>query len=287
MLSKFTEIIYFLLKILNNIIEIFSSRFKFILFLKEYIENKSYIEKKILGKKVIFFCPNKATDLRVKRFFSKEPGTLKWIDSFSNLSENIFWDIGSNIGIFSIYAALAHNKIKVFSFEPSTSNLRVLSRNISINKLSENINISQIALTSKTNEHLLLKESRFLEGGSVNVFGENFNQDGDNLRSQNSYKIYGTSINYLIDNGIYQIPNYIKIDVDGIEHLIIQGADKYLSSKKIKSISVELSDKFDLQKRNVFEILEKNNFRLHSTNSSNDNPNKKFTHIKNYIFEKL
>ena len=35
------------------------------------------------------------------------------------------------------------------------------------------------------------------------------------------YNLYGTSINSLIANKILQIPNYIKIDVDGIEHLIL------------------------------------------------------------------
>ena len=51
----------------------------------------------------------------------------------------IFWDIGANIGIYSIYAALKHQHIQVVSFEPSTSNLRILSRNISINNLDEKI----------------------------------------------------------------------------------------------------------------------------------------------------
>ena len=40
-----------------------------------------------------------------------------------------------NIGLYSIYAALRHKNIEVISFEPSTNNLRILSRNISINNL--------------------------------------------------------------------------------------------------------------------------------------------------------
>ena len=57
-----------------------------------------------------------------------------------------------------------------------------------------------------------------------------------NFDEQNSYKIYGTSINYLIEKKILDIPNFIKIDVDGIEHLILKGANKYLQDEKIKSI---------------------------------------------------
>ena len=286
MLKKIAHLIYFILSLINKFVELFSPRFKFLLYLKEYIESKSYIEKKILGKKVIFFCPNKSTDLRVKRFLSKEPGTLEWINTFKNSSETSFWDIGSNIGIFSIYAALVHDQIKIISFEPSTSNLRVLSRNISINNFTENISISQIALSPKINQNLLFKESRFIEGGASNVFGENFDQYGKNFVSNNSYKVYGTSIDYLIDNKIYKIPNYIKLDVDGIEHLILSGADKYLADKQLQSISVEINDKFEEQKKKIFEILKNNNFKLNSTNKSEDNPNTRHPHIKNYIFNK-
>ena len=34
------------------------------------------------------------------------------------------------------------------------------------------------------------------------------------------YSVIGTTINYLVESKILQIPDYIKIDVDGIEHLI-------------------------------------------------------------------
>tara|TARA_Y100000768_G_scaffold388707_2_gene386344 strand:+ start:1267 stop:2136 length:870 start_codon:yes stop_codon:yes gene_type:complete len=287
MLKRFTLFVYFFLKILDKIIQIFSSRFKFLLFLKEYIESKSYKKKNIKGKEIIFFCPNKATDLRIKRFFTKEPGTLEWIDNFEKSKEIIFWDIGSNIGIFSIYAAIINSNIKIISFEPSTSNLRILSRNISINNLSEKIIVSQIPLTNKKNQSLLFKENRFIEGSSSNVYGESFDQYGKNFNSNNSYKIFGTCINYLIDEGIYEIPDYIKIDVDGIEHLILDGANKYLSNKKIKGISIEINDQFLLQKNKIFDILNQNNFKFISSNRSEDNPFTKNKSVKNYIFEKI
>ena len=39
------------------------------------------------------------------------------------------------------------------------------------------------------------------------------------------YSLFGTTINYLIENKILEIPDYIKIDVDGIEHLILVGGN--------------------------------------------------------------
>src|SRR5210317_974293 len=95
----------------------------------------------ILQKKIKFFVPNSVTKWRVKSFFLKEPETLEWIDSFENKKNLIFWDIGANIGLYSIYNSLKNPKSTTIAFEPSSSNLRVLTRNISINSLEENIKI--------------------------------------------------------------------------------------------------------------------------------------------------
>ena len=56
---------------------------------------------------------------------------------FKKNEKIIFWDIGPKVDLFSIYAALKHKDIEVHSFEPSSGNPRVLSRNISINTLKK------------------------------------------------------------------------------------------------------------------------------------------------------
>lgn len=48
-------------------------------------------------------CPNRFAYWRAKSFSTKEPETLNWIDQFSENS--IFYDIGANIGLYSLYAA--------------------------------------------------------------------------------------------------------------------------------------------------------------------------------------
>ena len=48
---------------------------------------------------------------------------------------------------------------------------------------------------------------------------------------------------------MYIFPNFIKIDVDGIEHLILEGGNQIL--KKTKSILVEIDDSFTLQVENT------------------------------------
>ena len=130
-----------------------------LIWFKEFIQNDSYKTINVLNKKVNFFVPNQITQWRVETFFTKEPETLEWIDSFDDSKKIIFWDIGANIGLYSIYAALKYPDIEIISFEPSTSNLRVLSRNISINKLEEKIRINQLPLTKDQNQYLMFEET--------------------------------------------------------------------------------------------------------------------------------
>ena len=213
---------------------------------------------------------------------------MKWIDDFDNTKKFIFWDIGSNIGLFSIYAAIKHNNATVISFEPSTSNLRCLSRNISINKLEDKIKILPIALTNKTNHFSMMNEPEFIEGGALNSFGVNYNFEGKKFTPKMNYQIFATNIENLINNKILDLPDYIKIDVDGIEHLILEGAGNCLKSKKLKKIVVEINENFDDQKKNVFNILEKSDFKFLNKDHAKelDNINSKFSKTYNYFFIK-
>ena len=234
----------------------------------------------------------------VLRFFPTPFSRELWIDKEYQHTANIFFsdylkfgdaviDIGANIGLYSIYAALKHPNIEVVCFEPSSSNLRVLSRNISINKLENIIKINQFPLTNKENQYLLMKENDFIEGGALNSFGESFDFEGKNFKSNNNYQIYGTTINYLLKNKILSIPNHIKIDVDGIEHLILAGANDYLSNIEIQSLSIEINENFKEQYCQVLDILSKSNFKIkHKKNAEMLNDANEFSKTFNYVFEK-
>ena len=165
----------------------------FLVWFKDFIHHDSYKNIFISNKKIFFFVPNEATDWRVNTFYTKEPETLEWIDSFDNSKKFIFWDIGSNIGLFSIYAAIKHENVSIVSFEPSTSNLRVLSRNISINKLQKKIKIFPIALTDRSNYFSMMKEPEFKEGGALNSFGVDYNFEGKPFLPEMSYQIFATN----------------------------------------------------------------------------------------------
>lgn len=250
----------FQIKIINFF---YKKKLIFFNYLSEYCELNLYKKKRINNKNFFFYCPNRLIEWRVENILTKEPNTINWIDSFSG-KKIIFWDIGSNIGNFSIYAASKHKQnISIYSFEPSTSNLRVLSRNISINKLSNVIKIIPLPLFDKDLDFNSMNESRFTEGTALHTFSKKYDFKGKNFIIKNKYNILGTSINFLLKNKKIEYPNYIKLDVDGLEHLILEGANNLLkSSFRPKEILVELNPIFTFQFNKAIRILESNNYKL-------------------------
>jgi len=233
-----------------------------------------------------FFVPNEISNWRVKTFFDKEPETLEWIDSFHKDKKIIFWDIGANIGLYSIYAAIRHKNIEIVSFEPSTNNLRILSRNISINNLENIVKINQFALSDKANCHELMNESEFIEGYSMSTFSYNQDFEGNLLQAKNKYRLFGTSISNLIEQGILNVPNYIKIDVDGIEHKILSGAKQVLNNRNLKGMLIEINENYEEQYRSVIDVMEKFNFKIKYKKQSQFELPEKFKNTFNYIFER-
>ena len=99
------------------------------------------------------------------------------------------------------------------------------------------------------------------------------------------YNVIGTSINYLLQNKIIQIPDYIKIDVDGLEHLILEGADQFLNNKKIKSLSIEINENYLEHYEKILSIMEKNQFKiLHKKNNKDMIRSKNLNKTYNYLF---
>jgi FkbM family methyltransferase len=283
------KISFFIYKIIKSIDLIFVKLLNrsFLLWFADFINEDQYSSVDICEKKTYFFTPNQTIKWRVDTLFTKEPETIEWINSFDKKKKIIFWDIGSNIGLYSIYAAQTYNDIDIVSFEPSTSNLRILSRNISVNNLVEKIKINQLPLGEKQNTNLIMHESEFIEGWSMNTFGDPIDQQGKKFKSKQSYSIFGNNINFYIENKVLDFPNYIKIDVDGLEHKILKGGNKCLESEKLRSISIELNENYIEQFEEVNLIMKEHNFLIkQKKHAAMFDKSELFSNTYNYIFER-
>lgn len=227
-----------------------------------------------------FYTPNKLINYRVKTFKSKEPEILRWINDFKN--DSVFFDVGANIGLYSCYASKKKD-CKTFSFEPSVFNLENLAKNIHINDLSNKVTIIPNPLY-KNKIISKMKMSSTNIGGAISTFAEDYTFDGSKIDTVFSYNLPGISLDELISEFSLPAPDYLKIDVDGIEHLILQGAMKNL--KNLKSIFIEVSDNFTKQKNEVDHILKSNDFIFDSKYSDQSIKTEKFKDCYNQIWFK-
>lgn len=283
--KKITILIFLFFEYVSN--KFFNKSIKYF-FLKE-IDKRNY-KKIILNQRSIFFyTPTSMCNFRVNTFFEKEPETLEWINGFEIEENNevCLWDIGANIGLYSIYAAVKHKNLKIFSFEPSTSNLRVLSRNLSINNLNDNVTIVPIALGENNTYFSKFYESNFEEGGALNSFKYNRDYIGNKFAYSNSYNILGLSLDELVEKTNMIIPRYIKIDVDGLEHFILKGSENLLQSKELKEIFIEINENYEEQFKSVIDLMRKNNFIIISKkNSEIIKKSQEFSNTFNYHFQR-
>lgn len=188
-----------------------------------------------------FFTPNPLSRYRANTFSSKEPDTLIWLNSIPKGS--VLWDIGANVGLYSIYAA--KQGVKVYAFEPSPFNLELLARNIVLNRIHELITIIPIALTDRIGPGQF-KMSNTVWGGALSSFGQDFDQHGNKLNNIFEYQTIGLTMDSAISFLGIPAPHFIKMDVDGIEHLILRGGVEVL--KETQSVLVEINDDFLEQK---------------------------------------
>ena len=225
--------------------------------------------------------PNEVCRYRAETFETKEPETLKWIDQFGG--QGAFYDIGANVGLYSLYYAQTKPG-RVYAFEPSALNLRLLSLNVSDNGLASRVIIVPSPLTA-SNEIASFRLSMLDEGGSMSTFGQDFGHDGSPLQSVLEYDTIGLTLDFMLASGLVrETPSLMKIDVDGLEHLILRGAEKVLASQNLRSILIEVNEEFRELAHEVRRILEAAGFQMLVREHSEMFEHGAFSHTFNQVW---
>lgn len=193
--------------------------------------------------------PNSLCTWRAQTFSTKEPETLEWIDSMHEGS--IIWDVGANVGLYSLYAAKKKNS-QVWAFEPSVFNLELLARNIFKNSLTKNICVIPLPLSAEVGSSMM-RMTTTEWGGALSTFHKEFGWDGKKIRQIFEFQTIGISMDYAIKTMSIPQPEYIKMDVDGLEHFILRGGRSVLMG--IKSILIEVNDDFIQQSEQCAQLL--------------------------------
>ena len=208
------------------------------------------------GLSLNFSVPNPQNKYRADSFSTKEPETLEWIDSIP--SNSVIWDIGANVGIYSCYAAKSRDA-RVFAFEPSVFNLESLARNIYLNDLTDNVTIVPLPLSDALAFNRLNMTSTEW-GCAMSTFGQDYGHDGKVMEKVFEIPTIGLTMVDAVERLNIPQPDYIKMDVDGIEHLILKSGLPVLT--KAKGVLIEINDKFTTQAREAEVYMKEAGFSL-------------------------
>jgi len=161
---------------------------------------------------------------RYETWDTKEPETIAWIDDMSPGA--VLYDVGANIGIYTLYAA--SRGVQVFAFEPALRNYLRLCENINLNGFDRACTVHMGAGKKSCPIGL------FVPSLEIGASGSQCNGNG--------YTVAGISLNDFAN--AYGNPNYVKIDIDGLENDVVSGAHAIINSSEIKSFLIEVDTSY-------------------------------------------
>lgn len=161
--------------------------------------------------------------------------SFEYSEIFEELCKDIssFFDIGSNIGYYSLLAVSSNPKIEVFAFEPANGPKHFLNRNIALNDFNNNIKSIDVALSNK-NGIIDFYEVQSLKYKYINHNLAGEGNTGTKKYSRNFIKntVNTCTLSQFIND--YSISNIdlIKIDTEGTEIDILESGVDFIQKSQ-------------------------------------------------------
>lgn len=190
----------------------------------------------------------------------------------------IFFDLGAHYGWFSLLISNLLPNSKVYAFEPDPNVLEILQKN-----KRTNIEIINKAVSDK--EGRLKFYSRTLLSSGVSTLNiESENLVFKNIPYQEVEVESITLDNFCFKNNIF--PDFIKIDVEGAEEMVLRGAQEILKNHSpIIAIEIWFKPFSDVYKKSI-DILKNFGYEMYAINEEGDLENIDYDKISDY-FQKL
>lgn len=145
----------------------------------------------------------------------------------------VIFDVGSNVGLYSLLAAKVNPQAQIHAFEPTPEVFQRLQENLALNHMT-NVTANQVA-AGKANGKIFLQRSQGIDDDNE---GMNFVSDITSDNSSLSVDLISIG-QYCDQKGIGNI-DLMKIDVEGGEYNVLLGLEEMLQSQSIKVIFMEL-----------------------------------------------
>lgn len=148
----------------------------------------------------------------------------------------VMFDVGANVGFYTLaFSRLAGDAGRVFAFEPDASNMVKLRRHVALNHLTNTV-VVQMAVAARTE----------LVGFTSGKSGETGHIGGE------GYLVPAASLDELIASSALAAPDFVKMDVEGAEASVLEGARVLLATNRTVWL---IALHGEVPKRDCFRLL--------------------------------
>ena len=174
------------------------------------------------------------------RAVDKEPWTVEWLERQLRPGD-AFYDVGANVGVYSLIAVSICPAARVVAVEPAPANYEALCRNLVLNGAADVVTALPVGLAETT--HLGALELADPTPGSAEHVLDGAGAPGT-----------GTAVLvYALDDLLASFdlppPTLLKIDVDGGEEGVLAGCGATLADPRLRSLMLEV------EQRNTESVL--------------------------------
>jgi FkbM family methyltransferase len=168
--------------------------------------------------------------------------------------DDICFDVGANIGWYTtLLQTLIGKHGSVHAFEPVPSSFRTLKANTALNKNTDKVILNEFALGDQEKE-INIYNSATLPDGHASI-SKNENSDFEVIPIKMK-----TADDYVETHNINEV-NFIKLDIEGAELFMLQGANKLFRQSKppiwIIEMALETSERLGYLPNDLIELMQK------------------------------
>ena len=218
--------------------------------------NLNQYELSILGTEAVFHVDHNSELFHLTTMAETENAVIKNVLNNTE-SDDIFYDIGGHIGIYS--CLVAKRGAQVIAFEPYPGNVERIEKNAKENQVS--IDVYEYALSDSNGKTSLYVDSESeVSSGKGSIYG-----DGNK-----TIVVETRTLDSLSKQSNISAPNVIKIDVEGAELNVFNGMEDILENPNCRRIYIEVHP-WIVDKKEVIQKLKSHGFTCTGLDVENRN----------------
>jgi FkbM family methyltransferase len=196
---------------------------------------KTHVVTQVRGLSLKLVSYTRALELCARMNYETE--VLDFIDDIDE--GQVLYDLGACEGRFAVYAA--KRRVHCYAFEPEAANFQALLENVALNgnSVGQYIHPMNYAVGSYTGAARMRVGQPWAGGHQKTVVHEAERTDL-NFDAVAEQDIQVVALDDYFNSLRIPAPNYLKVDVDGSELALLEGASQMLAEPGLRGIIIEL-----------------------------------------------